>query len=492
MSKLLHVSGLAALVPMTLSACNQYEMFLVTGDEQVAFSGKVDVLFVVDNSSSVTEEASALLANFDTFIEGLAGDNAYGQQTENLTDAVNDYITFTSNRAEAIDYNLAVITPDLLSDGWTSGNDPGEAGLFVGEDPVVSRSDEDEKFRFLQHIGCWSACWGSVETQATYTGTAGDCPYPDTESGKVSSQYLDCLCGDVTYPVDGGDWNDSDVCHSASGESPIEAAMLAMCRAVEDPPDICWHDRSALKLDEGASAKDADWYLSNDGWLREGSKVVVIVVTDTADSSNQGAASSTKPGGLFESGNSDDITPYLRAFDKFDKDVTFAFIGPDFRCDAAGEQCDQYCNEPAESPGEPGVVRMINMAKATGGFYRPITIGDGEEIDDPDCNVADFSEHLNKLGQLMINLQTVFSLRAVPDEESIRVYVDSLEIGKAEKAASGTGDEAVTFGNAYDNGWSYDPGQNAVLFWGDAIPDFNQNVEIFYRPIGGNPRSLPF
>ena len=27
----------------------------------------------------------------------------------------------------------------------------------------------------------------------------------------------------------------------------------------------------------------------------------------------------------------------------------------------------------------------------------------------------------------------------------------------------------MTFGDAYDNGWSYDPGQNAVLFWGDAI-----------------------
>ena len=101
MSKLLPsrlVPWLAAMVPIGLSACNQYEMFLVTGDEQVAFSGKVDVLFVVDNSSSVTEEASALLKNFDTFIDDLAGDSAYGQQTENLTDAVNDYITFTSNR----------------------------------------------------------------------------------------------------------------------------------------------------------------------------------------------------------------------------------------------------------------------------------------------------------------------------------------------------------------------------------------------------------
>ena len=126
MSKLLPsrmVPWLAAMVPIGLSACNQYEMFLVTGDEQVSFSGKVDVLFVIDNSSSVTEEASALLKNFDTFIDNLAGDSAYGQLTESLTDAVNDYITFTSNRAEAIDYNLAVVTPDLLNTSWNTGVD---------------------------------------------------------------------------------------------------------------------------------------------------------------------------------------------------------------------------------------------------------------------------------------------------------------------------------------------------------------------------------
>ena len=79
MSKLLPsrmIPWLAAMVPIGLSACNQYEMFLVTGDEQVSFSGKVDVLFVIDNSSSVTEEASALLKNFDTFIDNLAGDSA--------------------------------------------------------------------------------------------------------------------------------------------------------------------------------------------------------------------------------------------------------------------------------------------------------------------------------------------------------------------------------------------------------------------------------
>ena len=329
MSKLLPsrmVPWLAAMVPIGLSACNQYEMFLVTGDEQVSFSGKVDVLFVIDNSSSVTEEASALLKNFDTFIDNLAGDSAYGQQTESLTDAVNTTPPSPPTVLKPSTTTWPWSRP-TSSIPWNTGvDDPGEAGRFVGEKPVVRNADQDAAHRLQQHIGCWSSCWQSVETQATYIGSAGDCEYPDTESGKVSSQYLDCLCGDVTYPQDGGDWNDSEICHSASGESPIEASLLAMCRAVEDPPEIRWHDRSALSVDEGNSPRTADWYMTNDGRLREGSKVVVIVVTD-ADHRTQETLI-RDPRWSVRERQQRRPTPYLRAFDQFDKDITFAFIGP--------------------------------------------------------------------------------------------------------------------------------------------------------------------
>ena len=76
MSKLLPsrlVPWLAAMVPIGLSACNQYEMFLVTGDEQVAFSGKVDVLFVVDNSGSMSDEASLVQEQMNSFVSTISG-----------------------------------------------------------------------------------------------------------------------------------------------------------------------------------------------------------------------------------------------------------------------------------------------------------------------------------------------------------------------------------------------------------------------------------
>jgi len=497
------IPWLAAMVPIGLSACNQYEMFLVTGEEQVAFNGKVDVLFVIDNSKSLTEEASELLSNFDTFIDGLAGEGSYGKQTENLTDAVRDYITFTSNRAEAIDYNLAVMTHDMMTKGTA---DPGEVGLFVGDDPVISRADADGRLRFLQHIGCWSTCWvgGDVDSEGSFTCVAGD---PDLEfpsNGRVNSQYLDCLCKDLDYGAsqnggvpfhDSPGWNQGTVCHgdaeaagagdggvTAKADVHLEASLIGMCRSVENPPEVCWHNGSVLDEPENGSA---DWIMSNKDWLRPDSKVVIIIITDTNDNST------TANDGLH---NSDfdhwDPTPYLRAFEAFDRPITFAVIGPDLQCEG-GDCTGIVCKDPAEKPQTGPTERLRNMALATGGFYRPITEGDDPSNRDPGCSISNFSEHLDELGKLMINLQTVFKLRAVPEESSIRVYVDDETITKAEPLTSGAGDNTVTFGDAYDDGWSYDPGENAVVFWGDTIPDFNQDVEIFYRPLDGNPRELP-
>ena len=478
-------------------------MFLVTGSEQVAFTGKVDVLFVVDNSSSVRDEASALMKNFDNFIETLAGDDAYGQNTENLTDSVNDYITFTSNRAAAIDYRLAVVTPTLEMTNWTPATaDPGQAGLFVGNDPVVSRGDEGEKHRFLQHVGCWSTCWGNdLPTDATYTGTGGNCPFPDNNEGEATSQYLNCLCVDVVYPDASANYESNELCNPGGIERPIEASLLAMCRASENPPEVCWHDGSALEAPatEDTPADQTDWDMTNPGWLRDDAKLVVIVISDEGDNSNLNLT----PAGLFDGSEDEDITPYIRAFEDFDRDVTFAAIGPDFRCDDDGISCMDYCN--SGDANSPGAKRMMNLAKVTGGFYRPISEGDFQGRYDPEtatpsekdlqgreeCDVADFSVHLEELGKLMMNLQTAFQLRAVPEEDSIRVYIDGETVSRAGLAEITTGDETLTFGDSYNDGWSYDPGQNAILFWGSAVPDFNQDVEIFYRPLDGNPRELP-
>lgn len=455
---------LAIGLPLGLSACNKYEMFMLAGYEQVSFSSEVDVLFVIDGSSSMSDEATSMLRNFDDFIETVAGDSGAGTATETLTDAVGDYISFTADRGRITDYRLAITTTSMVgTDGWSNDPEGGETGLFVGDEPVVYKGDTNAAHQFKQNLGCWASCWDSyeMETNASYLGTAGDCPFPDSNGDgtvdsqdEVTTQYLDCLCVDVNYP-EGEDWDAVELCRSGN-ELHLESTLMSLCRATDDPPEVCNHARSPF---------EPGWADTNYDWMRDDSTVVVVFVTDEGDQSE------TSVDGLM-SGGEDDPQVYLDAFDQFERTIKFAAIGPDLRCEGEND-CSFECNSGGASAN--GVRRLINIASATGGFYNPIT--------NDDCEVSDFSKHLKDLGKLLINLQSAFELQSTPDETTIRVYVDEEEVDKANLNES-TG--------AYTDGWSYDPGQNAVVFWGDAIPDFNQDVRIYYRPLDGKPRDLPF
>ena len=463
----------AISLPVAVGACNKYEMFRLSGYEQVSFSSEVDVLFVIDGSSSMSDEAGALLRNFDDFIETVAGGSGAGNATESLTDAVGDYISFTADRGRITDYRLAITTASMdAKDAWSLEPEGGETGLFVGDDgfQVVYKGDDNAVHQFKQNLGCWGACWNGAEmpTNSSYIGTTGDCPFPDSNgdgvvdnNDEVTTQYLDCLCTDVSYP-EGEDWDAIELCR-AGNELHLESTLMALCRATEDPPEICYHTKDSTDF-----PFEDSWIGTNTDWMRPDSTVVVVYVTDEGDQSE------AVVGGLF-SGSEDDPQVYIDAFAQFDRPIRFAAIGPDLICEG-----DNNCSFPCNSGGASatGVKRLQKLAASTGGFYNPITSGDGDE-----CPVSDFSVHLKDLGKLLINLQSAFELQSTPDETTIRAYVDDEEVDKATVNES-TGE--------YTNGWSYEPGQNAVVFWGSAIPDFNQDVRIYYRPLDGKPRDLPF
>jgi hypothetical protein len=126
------------------------------------------------------------------------------------------------------------------------------------------------------------------------------------------------------------------------------------------------------------------------------------------------------------------------------------------------------------------------MTSATGGFYGAIA----EEQGDGTCVPGDFSALLNDLGELLANLTTAFELQSVPDTSTLRVWIDDEEVPAVVQADElADGEEVDTSGW---QGWTYDSAQNAVVFWGTWIPDYNADVQIFYRPLEGKPRDLPF
>lgn len=369
------------IVPLLLLAACSPEMFRVTGFAQERFTNKADVLFVVDNSSSMVQENEALKEEFGVFVEQLSGQQ--GEATaEGLPDAVDNYIDFAARRTAFIDFHLAVTTTDVAVD---------YGGLY-GENAVIEFGEPApvEDFR------------GAVDQAA---GLAG-----------------------------------------AGNEEGLEAVFMALCRGVEDPPEPCFDEQNQFTADD---------VLSNGDLFREGAAFIPVIVSDEGDVSRR----------KDETAGDDVPDEYDALFQLFDQRITWAVIGPQ-----AG-----VCN--AETPVPQWAVdRYAYFVEQSDGLWVDITTGE------PDCQVTDFAVALQELGDLINRLSTVFPLQTIPDPATIVVFVDGREVDPAEPDGEG----------GFSDGWSYDPGGNAVRFHGEAVPDFNAEVRIYYLPISGNPRDLPF
>jgi hypothetical protein len=334
-----------------LAACNRYEHFNVAGYEQASFDNEADVLFVIDNSPSMSEETASLALNFNIFITTLTSTEDGAEQiTETLSDAVGNYVDYTQQRGRFLDYNLAITTTSAdYSSGETDGIDPGEAGTFLGDPTVLSKGDDDVDELFEANLLCEAAYWSDAAVPSDPSYECGDDP-----QGVITQEYLDCTCG----------FNGWDNAAGSGDEEPLESALNALCRAVDDPPEVCFNELSPF-------AESQTW--TNDGFYREKGTVVVVIVSDEGDSSRKLAQ-----------GDEDPLV-YLEAFADFSKPVKFVGIGPQW--DGSSVSCVDT-SVPTWS-----VERVETMAIETGGYY--------SSISDENCEPADFAEELRKLGVLL-------------------------------------------------------------------------------------------
>jgi hypothetical protein len=431
---------------LTLFACNEYPVFRVSGFEQAAYNNNADILFVIDNSDSMQDNVAELALNFNTFLAQLTSAEGSEVPTATLSDAVGNYLKET-NSAGPIDYQLGITTTtvDYTADG-NSTVDAGEAGLLIG--PVIAKGAADVSTTFRKQLLCDTANWKDdlVASDATYAANSdGTCPDPV----QVSQEYLDCMCGV-------GGWGRNP---GSGNEEGIEAALMALCRAAPEGavPETCYDEESPFIPGDEAS---------NAGLVRAEATTLVVIVTDEGDNSRRGASADN------------DVEMYLEAFDDFDQSVRFAIIGPPYPLDDDGEPYGE-CLDGAQPWG---VERYQTMASDTYGAYYELT-----DVDYPDCTPLDFAENLESLGQLLNNLQSVFPLQASPDVASILVYVDEVEVAESALESGSELDGTAIYGD----GWTYDAAENAVTFHGAAIPDYNQDVRIYYEPTSGVPRDFP-
>ena len=134
-----------------------------------------------------------------------------------------------------------------------------------------------------------------------------------------------------------------------------------------------------------------------------------------------------------------------------------------------------------------GTERYQNIATSSSGFFNYIS---GED-ESGECGITDFSVHLDDLGKLLNSLKTSFPLQSTPDTATIQAFVDGNQVQQAVDTRS-QADQAIGGDPVYEEGWAYDPGTNSVVFYGNTIPQYGEEVRIYYRPLEGMPRELPF
>lgn len=409
---------------LALTACNAYDPFLVSGAEQESFTNRVDLLFVVDNSTSMTEEGAELGLRFDSFIETLTGEEAPG--ADGLADAVDNYIAFASRDAEFINFNIGITTLDIGAD----------EGTVRG--PYARLGDPEASETFRETLLCDVVYFdpATIPTDASYVCDELD-PVP---AQTISSDYLDCLCGPSEWIHGSGGGN----------EEGLEAVFQAMCRAVDDPPRVCFErvDADGAEVLSPFAEEDIG---ENEGLLRDNAIFVPVVITDEGD------VSRGIPGG------EGSPSAYETWFASFQRRMVWAVIG--------GEP--GVCDSAAPIP-DWAAQRYTDIVASTSGLFAPI-------VNPGDCSVTDFDQTLQELGALLNQLDRFFPLAKVPDPDTLLVFVDGRAVDVAEPA-----------GESFGDGWVYDPTNNAVVFYGEAIPDYRESVEIYYLPLEGNPRELPF
>jgi len=436
---------LIALTTLIVTGCNQYEVFLVSGYQQESYSNDADVIFVIDNSPSMTDEAQALALNFDSFLRYLTNPSAGAAESENLSGAVDDYISYVSDRGRLLNYQLGITT---------TGMDPaiyGGAGSLVGSPSILGKGSDTLQQDFAAGLLCEATCW-DVNQVPSVPEYSCDATNPELDD-PVSQQALDCVCG-------GNSWEDN--CGPGTEEG-LESAFAAMCRAVENPPEECFWEYSELA---GVSEEDA---LTSEGMIREDSTVIFVIISDEGDGSRR-------------IGNTDpDITVYKDLMDSFGVRYRFAVIGPPY--DPVADSLT--CNSGGATKW--GTERYQAAADLSGGFFNPISAED----DEGECALTDFSGHLEDLGALLNSLMTAFPLQSVPDTTTIQCFVDGIEVPQSIDTRT-TEEQALGGTPVYNDGWSYDPAINSVVFHGAYVPDYNEGVRIYYRPLDGMPRTLPF
>lgn len=330
---------------------------------------------------------------------------------------------------DPINYQFSITTTSVDYSGQpTSGIDPGEAGLLLGAPTTIDKTNSDPNTAFQKNLFCEATYWERNSLPLGEGYTCGE----DTE--EITQAYLDCLC-------EGTEW---DGRAGSGNEEPFEAALLAMCRATESPPEVCY---------EPISPFDENSVGTNDGMLRQNTKTVIVFFGDEGDNSRR------MQQGL------EDPSSYLDAFSSLGRGIRIVTIGPNYD-EATG---DFTCNSGGARTWM--VERLRKASEQTEGIFLPLE----QKDEQGNCILSDFSQHYEEVTSLLYSFETILALKENPDIETIEVFIDDNEIYPA-LILNYEEVESMGAVPTYSDGWSYSLETNAITLWGSAVPDVDASI----------------
>ena len=103
-----------------------------------------------------------------------------------------------------------------------------------------------------------------------------------------------------------------------------------------------------------------------------------------------------------------------------------------------------------------------------GGLFTPIE--ETTELDDQlTCQTANFESALGNIGALVSNLSRSWVLSTIPDEDTIVVVRNDDEV-------------IPRLADSPSGGWVYRPQTRSVAFRGEALPSYEDVIDIYYLP----------
>lgn len=271
----------------------------------------LDIVLVMDNSSSMQQEASSLADAMDELASGLAS-------------------------VGVTDWRIGITTTSVIfSGGPTSGIDPGEGGRFFNGTMLTDPEDAREV------LLCDATCWSSSSLPSDPSYACGD-----PLDGDVTVDYLDCICG-------AGSWQGN--CGSGL-EQGLEAGFLALCRGAEAPPDACYSfpPSAAVAFEPGDERSNAG--------IRADATQLILIVSDEGD----GSLRTSDPNDDASTGEVDGVaSTYAALFDAFPSTARVGVFGPSW------DGTDASCLDGAQPWS---VERYESVTVLTDGFYEELKV----------------------------------------------------------------------------------------------------------------------